>query len=167
MPTLNRAPNEKEVQKLISAYLKVKTDIMNEIGRRRFQWIFICFWGCTVAVHSVFICNEQYYRSKTGNGDIACSHDFSVIIDDNGIYWDDDFLPETLRRFPSSGGRSGSVPDCWTHPDRFPIKNYAIQHLTPIQCLLILVTEEFFCAVCYLWSCFTIPSQCECVRLFC
>lgn len=32
---LQRAPNEKEVQKLISIYLKAETDIINEIGRLR------------------------------------------------------------------------------------------------------------------------------------
>lgn len=37
MPTLNRAPNEKEIQKLISIYLKAETDIINEIGRLRSQ----------------------------------------------------------------------------------------------------------------------------------
>lgn len=37
MPTLQRAPNEKEVQKLISIYLKAETDIINEIGRLRSQ----------------------------------------------------------------------------------------------------------------------------------
>lgn len=37
MPTLNRAPNEREVQKLISIYLKAETDIINEIGRLRSQ----------------------------------------------------------------------------------------------------------------------------------
>lgn len=37
MPTLNRAPNEKEVQKLISIFLKAETDIINEIGRLRSQ----------------------------------------------------------------------------------------------------------------------------------
>lgn len=37
MPTLNRAPNEKEVQKLISIYLRAETDIINEIGRLRSQ----------------------------------------------------------------------------------------------------------------------------------
>lgn len=37
MPTLGRAPNEKEVQKLISIYLKAETDIINEIGRLRSQ----------------------------------------------------------------------------------------------------------------------------------
>lgn len=37
MPTLNRAPNEKEVQKLIFIYLKAETDIINEIGRLRSQ----------------------------------------------------------------------------------------------------------------------------------
>ena len=35
MPTLNRAPNEKELEKLISIYLKAETDIINEIGRLR------------------------------------------------------------------------------------------------------------------------------------
>lgn len=35
MPTLNRAPNEKEMEKLISIYLKAETDIINEIGRLR------------------------------------------------------------------------------------------------------------------------------------
>ena len=35
MPTLNRAPNEKELQKLISIFLKAETDIINEIGRLR------------------------------------------------------------------------------------------------------------------------------------
>ncbi len=34
---LQRAPNEKEVQKLISIYLKAETDIINEIGRLRAQ----------------------------------------------------------------------------------------------------------------------------------
>ena len=37
MPTLNRAPNEKELQKLISIFLKAETDIINEIGRLRSQ----------------------------------------------------------------------------------------------------------------------------------
>lgn len=37
MPTLNRAPNEKEIQKLISIYLKAETDIINEIGCLRSQ----------------------------------------------------------------------------------------------------------------------------------
>lgn len=37
MPTLNRAPNEKELQKLISIYLKAETDIINEIARLRSQ----------------------------------------------------------------------------------------------------------------------------------
>ena len=37
MPTLNRAPNEKELEKLISIYLKAETDIINEIGRLRSQ----------------------------------------------------------------------------------------------------------------------------------
>ena len=35
MPTLNRAPNAKEMEKLISIYLKAETDIINEIGRLR------------------------------------------------------------------------------------------------------------------------------------
>lgn len=35
MPTLNRAPNAKELEKLISIYLKAETDIINEIGRLR------------------------------------------------------------------------------------------------------------------------------------
>lgn len=37
MPILNRAPNEKEVQKLSSVYRKAETDIINEIGRLRLQ----------------------------------------------------------------------------------------------------------------------------------
>lgn len=37
MPTLNRAPNEKELENLISIYLKAETDIINEIGRLRSQ----------------------------------------------------------------------------------------------------------------------------------
>lgn len=37
MPTLNRAPNERELQKLISIFLKAETDIINEIGRLRSQ----------------------------------------------------------------------------------------------------------------------------------
>lgn len=37
MPTLNRAPNERELQKLISIFLKAETDIINEIGRIRSQ----------------------------------------------------------------------------------------------------------------------------------
>ena len=37
MPTLKRAPNEKELQKLISIFLKAETDIINEIGRLRTQ----------------------------------------------------------------------------------------------------------------------------------
>ena len=37
MPTLSRAPNEKELQKLISIFLKTETDIINEIGRLRSQ----------------------------------------------------------------------------------------------------------------------------------
>lgn len=147
MPTLNRAPNEKEVQKRISTYLKAETDIINGIGRRRSQGIFICFWGCTAAVHSVFICNEQYYRSETGNGEIACSHDFSAITDDNGIYRDDDALSVALRKLPSPGSGSDPVPDCWAHTELLPIKNYAIQPLTPIQCTLIFATEGIFCAV--------------------
>ena len=35
MPALNRAPNEKELQKLIQIFLKAETDIINEIGRLR------------------------------------------------------------------------------------------------------------------------------------
>ena len=35
MPTLNRAPNEKELQKLIQIFLKAETAIINEIGRLR------------------------------------------------------------------------------------------------------------------------------------
>ena len=37
MPALNRAPNEKELQKLIQIFLKAETDIINEIGRLRSQ----------------------------------------------------------------------------------------------------------------------------------
>ena len=37
MPSLNRAPNEKELEKLISIFLKAETDIINEIGRLRSQ----------------------------------------------------------------------------------------------------------------------------------
>lgn len=37
MPTLNRAPNEKELEKLIQIFLKAETDIINEIGRMRSQ----------------------------------------------------------------------------------------------------------------------------------
>lgn len=37
MPTLNRAPNEKELEKLIQIFLKAETDIINEIGRLRSQ----------------------------------------------------------------------------------------------------------------------------------
>lgn len=37
MPTLNRASNKKELEKLISIYLKAETDIINEIGRLRSQ----------------------------------------------------------------------------------------------------------------------------------
>ena len=37
MPALIRAPNEKELEKLISIYLKAETDIINEIGRLRSQ----------------------------------------------------------------------------------------------------------------------------------
>ena len=37
MPTLNRTPNEKELQKLIQIFLKAETDIINEIGRLRSQ----------------------------------------------------------------------------------------------------------------------------------
>ena len=35
MPSLNRAPNERELQKLISIFLQAETDIINEIGRLR------------------------------------------------------------------------------------------------------------------------------------
>ena len=35
MPSLNRAPNEKELQKLIQIFLKAETDIINELGRLR------------------------------------------------------------------------------------------------------------------------------------
>ena len=35
MPTLRRAPNERELQKLISIFLKAETDIINELGRLR------------------------------------------------------------------------------------------------------------------------------------
>lgn len=35
MPTLNRAPNERELEKLIAIFLKAETDIINEIGRLR------------------------------------------------------------------------------------------------------------------------------------
>lgn len=35
MPSLNRAPNEKELQKLIEIFLRAETDIINEIGRLR------------------------------------------------------------------------------------------------------------------------------------
>ena len=37
MPTLNRVPNEKELQKLIQIFLKAETAIINEIGRLRAQ----------------------------------------------------------------------------------------------------------------------------------
>lgn len=37
MPTWNRAPNEKELQKLIQIFLKAETAIINEIGRLRSQ----------------------------------------------------------------------------------------------------------------------------------
>ena len=37
MPTLNRASNERELQKLASIFLKAETDIINEIGRLRSQ----------------------------------------------------------------------------------------------------------------------------------
>ena len=37
MPTLNRASNERELQKLVSIFLKAETDIINEIGRLRSQ----------------------------------------------------------------------------------------------------------------------------------
>lgn len=35
MPTLNRAPNEQELEKLIAIFLKAETDIINELGRLR------------------------------------------------------------------------------------------------------------------------------------
>lgn len=35
MPTLNRSPNERELQKLIEIYLRAETAIINEIGRLR------------------------------------------------------------------------------------------------------------------------------------
>lgn len=37
MPTLNRAPNEKELEKLIEIFLKAETAIINEIGQLRSQ----------------------------------------------------------------------------------------------------------------------------------
>lgn len=37
MPSLNRAPNEKELEKLISIYLRAETAIINEVGRLRSQ----------------------------------------------------------------------------------------------------------------------------------
>lgn len=37
MPTLNRAPNEKELETLVSIYLRAETAIINEIGRLRSQ----------------------------------------------------------------------------------------------------------------------------------
>ena len=37
MPTLRRAPNEKELEKLVSIFLKAETAIINEIGRLRSQ----------------------------------------------------------------------------------------------------------------------------------
>lgn len=37
MPTIHRAPNAKELEKLISIYLKAETDIINEIARLRSQ----------------------------------------------------------------------------------------------------------------------------------
>lgn len=37
MPTLNRAPNEKELKKLIEIFLRAETAIINEIGRLRSQ----------------------------------------------------------------------------------------------------------------------------------
>ena len=35
MPTLNRAPNERELEKLIALFLRAETDIINEISRLR------------------------------------------------------------------------------------------------------------------------------------
>lgn len=37
MPTINRAPNERELKKLIALFLRAETDIINEIGRLRSQ----------------------------------------------------------------------------------------------------------------------------------
>ena len=37
MPSLSRTPNKKELEKLISIYLKAETAIINEIGRLRSQ----------------------------------------------------------------------------------------------------------------------------------
>ncbi len=37
MPTLNRAPNEKELEYLIRLFLRAETSIINEIGRLRSQ----------------------------------------------------------------------------------------------------------------------------------
>ena len=37
MPSLKRAPNERELQKLIALFLRAETDIINEIGRLRSQ----------------------------------------------------------------------------------------------------------------------------------
>ena len=37
MPTLNRAPNERELEKLIALFLRAETAIINEIGRLRSQ----------------------------------------------------------------------------------------------------------------------------------
>ena len=37
MPNLKRAPNERELQKLIALFLRAETDIINEIGRLRSQ----------------------------------------------------------------------------------------------------------------------------------
>lgn len=37
MPSLNRTPNEKELEKLVSIYLRAETAIINEIGRLRSQ----------------------------------------------------------------------------------------------------------------------------------
>lgn len=37
MPNVNRAPNERELEKLIALFLRAETDIINEIGRLRSQ----------------------------------------------------------------------------------------------------------------------------------
>lgn len=37
MPSLNRAPNEKELEYLIRLFLRAETSIINEIGRLRSQ----------------------------------------------------------------------------------------------------------------------------------
>ena len=50
MPSLSRAPNKKELEKLISIYLKAETAIINEIGRLRSQEVYKrqrLAWNCT------------------------------------------------------------------------------------------------------------------------